>query len=118
MPATWQAGDTAPPIRFTITDNGEPLPPEVTVKFRFGPKGQAATFERDCETDEGDEAEGATCHCDWQVGDLDESGDYEGQLVLEYPPAEGEEEGTQRLSPPFEILVARSIPAPAEDPET
>jgi len=114
MPATWQAGDTAPPIRFIITDDGEPLDPDLTVKFRFGPKGQQATFERDCETDEEDEAKGATCHCDWEVGDLAESGDYEGQLVVLYPPGEGEEDDKPRLSPPFEILVARSVPAPPE----
>jgi len=115
MPATWQAGDTRPPIRFTISEDGEPLDPDgLTISFRFGPKGQAAVFERACEVDD---ADAGTCHCDWQEGDLDESGDYEGQLVLAYPPAEGEEEGTQRLSAPFPITVARSMPAPIEGPE-
>ena len=110
MTATWQAGDTAPPIRFTITEDGVAVDlTGLTVKFRFGPKGQTATFEHECTVDD---ADAGTCHADWQEGDLDESGEYEGQLVLVYPPEEGEEEGTQRLSAPFEITVARSIPAP------
>lgn len=118
MSATWQAGDTAPPIRFTITEDGEPVDLEgLTIKFRFGPKGQQAMFERECVVAEG-EAEEGKCSLEWEVGDLDESGDYEGQLVLQYPPAEGEEEGTQRLSAPFAISVARSMPAPIEEPET
>jgi len=118
MPATWQAGDTAPPIRFTITEGEDPVDlTSLTVKFRFAPKGQGATWERECELDE--PANEGRCHCDWQEGDLAESGEYEGELVLEYPPAEGEEEGTRRLSAPFAILVARSIGAPPEEePET
>ncbi|MFB3882864.1 MAG: BppU family phage baseplate upper protein [Armatimonadota bacterium] len=106
MPATWQAGDTAPPIRFTISEDGGPLDlGGMTVLFRFGPKGQAATFERECTVDD---ADAGTCHLDWQDDDLAESGDYEGQLVLRYADA------TQRLSAPFEISVARSIPVPVE----
>jgi hypothetical protein len=119
MPATWQAGDTAPPIRFTITEDGVAV--DLTeldaVKFRFSPKGQTALFERECVIDE-EIAEKNECYCNWQEGDLDESGEYEGQLLLLYPAGEGEEEGTQRLSAPFEIVVARSIPAPEEEPET
>jgi hypothetical protein len=110
--ATWQAGDTAPPIRFTISEDGSPLDlAELTVRLRFGPKGQAATFQRECTVDD---ADAGTCHMDWTEDDLAESGDYEGQLVLQYPPAEGEQDGRQRLSAPFEISVARSIPAPPE----
>jgi len=116
MPATWQAGDTAPPIRFTITEDAEPLDlTDITVYFRFGPQGQPATFERECDVDA--PATDGKCRADWDEGDLAESGDYEGQLVLEYPPAQGEQVGATRLSPPFEILVARSIPEPPEEPE-
>ena len=111
MSATWQAGDTAPPIRFTISEGGVALDlTDITVTFRFGPKGGPTAWERACAVDAEDQG---TCYYAWQVGDLAMSGEYEGQLVLEYPPAEGEEEGATRLSAPFEIVVARSLPAPS-----
>ena len=112
MPATWQAGDTAPPIRFTITEADAPVHLEhVTIKFRFGKKGGPALWERECEADDADVG---TCHLAWEADDLATSGDYEGQLVLVYAPAEGEEEGRQRLSAPFDIRVERSLAVPAE----
>jgi len=104
MTATWQEGDTAPPIRFTITEDGSPLDlTDITVKFRFAPKGQDYTFERACVPDV---PASGTCHYAWQSTDLAKGGEYEGQLVLVYA------DTTQRLSAPFEISVARSISAP------
>ena len=101
MPATWQAGDTAPPIRFTLSEGSAPLDlAEITVKFRFAPKGGATSWERACEIDD---AAAGTCHLDWKEGDLARSGDYEGQLILEYA------DSTRRLSAPFDIVVARSL---------
>ena len=100
MSATWQAGDTAPPIRFTLSEGGVALDlAEIAVKFRFGPKGGPTIWERACTKD----AEQGTCHLDWEEGDLARSGDYEGQLILEYA------DGTRRLSTPFDIVVARSL---------
>jgi len=101
MPATWQAGDTGPPIRFTLSEDGAPLDlTDFAVKFRFAPKGGATAWERACEIDD---AAAGTCHLGWEEGDLARSGDYEGQLVLEYA------DSTRRLSAPFEIVVARSL---------
>ncbi len=101
MPATWQAGDTAPPIRFTISEGGAPLDlTGIAVKFRFGPKSGPTSWERACTVDD---ALAGTCHLDWEEDDLARSGDYEGQLVLEYA------DSTRRLSAPFEIAVARSL---------
>ncbi len=105
MAATWQAGDTTPPIRFTITEGAAALNlTGIAVKLRFGPKGGPTTWERACTVDV---PASGTCHLDWQPTDLAASGDYEGQLVLAYG------DGTQRLSPPFEIVVARSLPGVA-----
>ncbi len=102
MTATWQAGDTAPPIRFTLSEGGAALDlTNITVKFRFGPKGGPTAWERACEIDD---VPAGTCHMDWEEGDLARSGEYEGQLILEYP------DSTRRLSAPFEIVVARSLP--------
>lgn len=101
MPATWQAGDTAPPIRFTLSEGSAPLDlSDITVKLRFAPKGGSTAWERACEIDD---AAAGTCHLDWQEDDLARSGDYEGQLVLEYA------DSTRRLSAPFDIVVARSL---------
>ena len=101
MPATWQAGDSAPPIRFTLSEGGAALDLiDITVKLRFAPKGGTTTWERACEIDD---AAVGTCHLDWAEGDLARSGDYEGQLILEYA------DSTRRLSAPFDIVVARSL---------
>jgi len=120
MPATWQAGDTLPPIRFTITvarsitEDRAPMDlTTVAVMFRFGPKGGQATLEGPCTVDE---PLAGTCHYDWAKADLAESGEFEGQLVLTFLAEDPEDPplGVQ-LSPPFEIVVARSMavaPAP------
>jgi hypothetical protein len=110
MPATWQAGTTSPPIPFTITEAGEPLDlTDLTVEFLFAPKGQAASWLRECSKDIPETS--GICHYDWQEGDLDESGDYEGQLVFT------DHAGKVDKSPPFAISVARSIPEPEPEPE-
>lgn len=114
MAATWQAGATSPPIRFTITEGPTPedMHPldltNITVSFRFGPKGQPATWERECTKDT--PLTDGKCHCDWEDGDLAESGDYEGQLVLDLGG------GDIALPAPDDICVARSMPAPAKAP--
>jgi hypothetical protein len=111
MSATWQAGSTSPPIPFTITEAGAPLDlSDLTVEFLFAPKGQAAAWLRECTKDEPQTA--GICHYDWQEGDLEESGEYEGQLLFT------DAQGKVEMSPPFAIIVARSIPEPEPEPET
>lgn len=109
MPATWQAGDTQPPIRFRIMEEVDGvLQPlnltNVTVWLRFGAPGQEAAWERECQRD--DPLTDGKCHYEWEDDDLAVSGEYEAQVVLEI-------DGTEmRLTPIFPIIVERSIPAP------
>jgi len=104
MPAIWQEGDTAPPIRFQISEGGAAfdLTP-ATVKMRFARKGEEPPlWDRECEIDE--PPTDGKCHLDWEETDLATSGEFQGQLKLTLTG------GTIRLSAVFDILVARSIP--------